>query len=42
MTNWMALEATAEWGNYAGSSAAFSGGEGWYYSLVGLRLIISF
>jgi hypothetical protein len=42
MTNWMALEGTAEWGNYAGSSAAFSGGEGWYYNQVGLRLIISF
>lgn len=42
MTNWMALEGTAEWGNYAGSSAVFSGGEGWYYNQVGLRLIISF
>jgi tetratricopeptide (TPR) repeat protein len=40
LTDRIALEGNAEWGNYAGSGIAASGEEGWYYYQIGVRLII--
>lgn len=40
ITNRIAIEGNAEWGNYAASSIAATGEEGWYYYLVGVRLIV--
>jgi len=42
ITDRIAIEGNAEWGNYAGSGIAAGGEEGWYYSLVGARFILLF
>ena len=42
ITDRIAIEGSAEWGNYAGSGVAAGGEEGWYYSQIGARIIILF
>jgi hypothetical protein len=42
ITNRIAIEGNAEWGNYAGSGIASSGEEGWYYYQIGGRFIFLF
>jgi tetratricopeptide (TPR) repeat protein len=40
VTDRIAIEGNAEWGNYAGSGVAAGGEEGWYYGQIGVRFII--
>jgi tetratricopeptide (TPR) repeat protein len=42
ITDRIALEGNAEWGNYAGSGVAAGGEEGWYYYQIGARFILLF
>lgn len=42
ITDRIAIEGNAEWGNYAGSGIAAGGEKGWYYSLIGGRFILLF
>lgn len=42
VTNRIAVEATAEWGNYGGSGVTAGGESGWYYYQGGLRAVFLF
>lgn len=42
VTDRIAVEGTAEWGNYAASSVASGGESGWYYSQIGLKFTLLF
>jgi hypothetical protein len=42
VTDRIAVEGSAEWGNYAASGFASGGESGWYYYQIGLRVVVLF